>query len=146
MRWASSSVLWSASSAWRRASSLWESVMEQTRWGRLPGIPLPQLQHARSPAVQVDAGAGHVARCPGDEECDHVGDFLGASDASERDVLPQVGVELLHRNARLLGFFLMLPRAYQPDGYGVHQDVLRRVLLGQGFGEREPRGARHRGR
>src|ERR1035437_3584572 len=105
-----------------------------------------RLQHGRSAAVQIDAGAGDIARRFRREKRDRVGDFLGAADAPQRYVLRHVGVELLHRDAGLGCLAFVLPRAHQADAYRVLQDLVRRKLLRQRLGERQPRCARDRGR
>ena len=116
------------------------------RVGRRPCAGLPVcLEHGGGAAVEIDAGAGDVARRGRGQKRDHVRDLLGVADAAERNVLGHFRVQRFHVDAALRGAPLVLAGAHQADADGVDQDALRRVLLGQRLGQRETCGARHGG-
>src|SRR3954467_8925503 len=116
----------------------------------LPPEPIPSqghaLNHRRAAAVDIDRGAGDVGAGVGGEKAGDVGELLGPPDAAERHLLGARGDVVLERDPRLGRGLHMLVGLDEADQQRIDQHVVRRAFAREHLGQRQPGGARDRGR
>src|SRR5882724_3294585 len=97
------------------------------------GIGASPLDGSGHAAVEVDGGAGDVGGAIGDEEGDEIAELGGMRHAAQRDALGQLAIVGLE--VAVLGAPVDLGAADEADTDGVHEDLVRRVLVGERLGE-----------
>src|SRR5215472_7916948 len=104
------------------------------------------LHHRRTVAVNVDGGTRDVGRRVRRHETRHVGEFLGATDATHGDLFAHLGEKIRKRHPKLRGTLDPLIALDEADQQRVDKNSVRCPLARQYLGQRHAGRAGHRSR